>query len=319
MSALAAPPYDSVLLIGFGGPTNMREVRPFLANVLRGRPVPPERVETVVHHYELIGGRSPFNKLTFRQARALAAQLRADGKPLPVFVGLRCWRPYLHETLERMVAKGRQRAVGLIMAPHQSEASSGRYEREVTTARERVGAGAPLVDYVADWHAHPLFIEAVSDHVRAAMERVPAERRQATTLVFSAHSIPTAMAAASPYVEQITNSARLVAARLAHAHWSIAYQSRSGSPREPWLGPDITEVIPQLAADGCRALVVVPIGFVCDHVEVLYDLDIEARQIAEQAGIYFARAATVSDHPGFIRALADMVRQRIAAPAAVGA
>lgn len=151
------------------------------------------------------------------------------------------------------------------------------------------------------------------------MEQFPAERRASAVLVFSAHSIPTAMAAASPYVEQITNSARLVAERLAHAHWSIAYQSRSGSPREPWLGPDITEVIPQLAADGCRDLVVVPIGFVCDHVEVLYDLDIEARQIAEQAGINFARAATVNDCPAFIRALADMVRRRIAAPAAARA
>jgi protoporphyrin/coproporphyrin ferrochelatase len=303
--------YDSVLLIGFGGPTNMREVRPFLENVLRGRPVPPERVETVVRHYELIGGKSPFNELTFRQARALEAQLRADGQPLPTYVGLRCWTPYLHETLQRMMADGRHRAVGLIMAPHQSEASSGRYEREVATARELVGAGAPQVDYVDDWHAHPLFIEAVSEPVRTALGQIPAERRASAMLVFSAHSIPSAMAAASPYVQQITNSSRLVAERLAHAHWSIAYQSRSGSPREPWLGPDINEVIPQLARDGCRDLVVVPIGFVCDHVEVLYDLDIEARHIAEQAGIRFVRAATVSDHPAFVRALADMVRRRI--------
>jgi len=309
--------HDSVLLIGFGGPTTMSEVRPFLANVLRGRPVPPERVEAVVHHYELIGGKSPFNELTLRQAQALEAQLRADGLPLPTYVGLRCWTPYLHETLQRMMSEGRRRAVGLIMAPHQSEASSGRYEREVTIAREQVGAGAPQVNYVGDWHAHPLFIEAVSDGVRAVLEQIPAERRGAAALVFSAHSIPTAIAAASPYVEQITDSARLVAERLAHAHWSIAYQSRSGGPREPWLGPDITEVIPRLAADGCRDLVVVPIGFVCDHVEVLYDLDIEARQTAEHAGIRFLRAATVSDHPAFIRALADMVRRRLTAPAGV--
>lgn len=316
LSPAIASAYDSVLLVGFGGPTAMSEVRPFLANVLRGRPIVPARVETVVHHYELIGGKSPFNELTFRQARALAAQLRADGTSLPTYVGLRCWTPYLHETLQHMMAEGRRRAVALIMAPHQSEASSGRYEREVTNARERVGAGAPQIDYVADWHAHPLFIEAVSDHVRAAMERLPVERRASAALVFSAHSIPTAMAAASPYVEQITDSARLVAERLVHAHWSIAYQSRSGSPREPWLGPDLnSEVIPRLVANHCRDLVVVPIGFVCDHVEVLYDLDIEARRIAEDAGIRFARAATVSDHPAFICALADMVRRRIAASA----
>ena len=305
--------YDAVLLIGFGGPTNMSEVRPFLDNVLRGRPVPPERVETVVHHYELIGGKSPFNELTLRQARTLEAQLSADGFRLPVYVGLRCWTPYLHETLQRMMAEGRRRAVGLIMAPHQSEASSGRYERAVTVARERVGAAAPQVDYVDDWHAHRLFITAVSEHVGAALRHIPAERQASAMLVFSAHSIPTAMAA-SPYVEQITNSSRLVAERLAHPRWSVAYQSRSGSPREPWLGPDINEVVARLAGEGCRDLVVVPIGFVCDHVEVLYDLDIEARQIAEQAGINFVRAATVSDHPAFIRTLADMVRCRTAWP-----
>ena len=150
----------------------------------------------------------------------------------------------------------------------------------------------------------------MSEHVAAALARVPAERRAAAPVVFTAHSIPTAMAAASPYVAQITEGARLIAARVGHANWSIAYQSRSGSPREPWLEPDICEVVRALARDGGRDLVVVPIGFVCDHVEVLYDLDIEARQVAEAAGINFVRASTVNDHPAFIRMLADVVRQR---------
>ncbi len=306
--------FDAVLLIGFGGPTSMAEVRPFLDNVLRGRPVPPERIETVVHHYELIGGKSPFNELTFRQAHALEAELRRKHLPLPVYVGMRTWAPYLRDTLQRMVDAGVHRAAGIIMAPHQTDASWGRYEREVAAAREHVGQQAPAVDYVDEWHAHPLFIESLSSLADAALRQIPSERRDAAALVFTAHSVPTAMAAASPYVEQFTESARLVAERINHGCWSLAYQSRSGSPREPWLEPDINGVVRQLASEGARDVVVAPIGFVCDHVEVLYDLDIETRQVAAQSGINFVRAATVTDHPAFIRMLADVVCRRISAP-----
>lgn len=304
--------YDAVLLIAFGGPTAMHEVRPFLDHVLRGRPVPPERIELVVHHYELIGGRSPLNELTFRQARGLEAELRAQGPAVPVYVGMRNWTPYLHETLARMAADGVRRAVGVILSPQQNDAGWGRYARDVADARAQVGAAAPEIDYADEWHAHPLFIEAMSDNVAAALARVPSERRLAAMIVFTAHSIPTAMAAASPYVTQITEGAQLVATRVGHLKWSIAYQSRSGSPREPWLGPDICEVARALARDGARDLAVVPIGFVCDHVEVLYDLDIEARQVAEAVGIHFVRASTVNDHPAFIRMLANVVRRRVA-------
>ena len=309
--------YQAVLLIAFGGPTAMSEVRPFLDNVLRGRSVPAERVEVVVHHYEVIGGRSPFNDLTFRQARALEAELRAGGLALPVYVGMRNWTPYLHETLQRMAADGVRHAVGLIMAAQRTDASWGRYQRDVAAARERVGAGAPQIDYAGEWHAHPLFVEAVSGCVAAALEQVAPNRRAATPVVFTAHSVPAAMAAASGYAEQIADAARLVAQRAGLGRWSIAYQSRSGSPREAWLEPDVCEVIRQLGREGVRDVVVAPIGFVCDHVEVLYDLDIEARQVANDAGVRFVRAATVNDHPAFIRMLADVVRQRCsgAAPA----
>jgi len=306
--------YDAVLLIAFGGPTAMREVLSFLENVVRGRPIPPARLELVVHHYELIGGRSPLNELTFRQARGLEAALQAQGPALPVYVGMRNWTPYLYETLARMATDGVRRAVGVIMSPQQNDAGWGRYQRDVAGAREQVGAAAPEIDYADEWHAHPLFLEALSEHVAAALARVPAERRAATPIVFTAHSIPTAMAAASPYVAQITEAAQRIAARLGHAHWSIAYQSRSGSPREPWLEPDICEVVRALAADGVPDVVVVPIGFVCDHVEVLYDLDIEARQVAEAAGINLVRASTVNDHPAFIRMLADVVRRAASPP-----
>jgi ferrochelatase len=303
------PAHDAVLLIAFGGPTAMHEVRPFLANVLRGRPVPPERIEEVVRHYVRIGGRSPLNELTGRQARGLEAELHAGGPALPVYVGMRNWTPYLHETIARMTADGVRRAVGIIMAPQQTDAGWGRYQRDVAEARERVGATAPRIDYAPEWHAHPLFVAAVSAQVADALELRPPERRAAAALVFTAHSVPTAMAAASPYVEQVAAAAHLVANRLGHTHWSVAYQSRSGNPREPWLEPDVCDAIRQLARDGVRDVVVAPIGFVCDHVEVLYDLDIEARQVAEGNGVAFSRASTVNDHPLFIRMLADVARQ----------
>jgi ferrochelatase len=303
--------YGAVLLIAFGGPTTMSEVRPFLDVVLRGRPVPPDRLEAVVRHYELIGGRSPLNELTIRQARALEAELGARGPALPVYVGMRNWAPWLHETVARMAADGVRRAAGVIMTAQQTDASWGRYERDVAAAQAQLGAGAPQIDYVSEWHAHPLFIAAYADTVARAQARIEAERRAATALVCTAHSVPTAMAAASPYVEQVAETARLVAERVGHARWSVAYQSRSGSPREPWLEPDVGTVLRRLAGEGVRDVLVAPIGFVCDHVEILYDLDIEARQVAESAGLNFVRAATVNDHPLFVQMLADVVRQRV--------
>jgi ferrochelatase len=303
--------YQAVLLIAFGGPGSMDDVRPFLANVLRGRPAPPARVEAVVHHYELIGGRSPLNELTFRQAQRLETALRIDGPPLPVYVGMRNWTPYLHETLARMAADGVRRAVGVILSAQQNDAGWGRYVRDVAEARAQIGATAPEIDIVDEWHAHPLFIAAMSDLTAQALEQVPQQQRAGAALIFTAHSIPTAMAAESPYVAQIEEAARLVAEKVGHAGWSIAYQSRSGNPRDPWLEPDICEVIRNLPQDGVRDVVLVPIGFVCDHVEVLYDLDIEARQAADQVGVNLVRASTANDHPRFIEMLADVVRRKL--------
>ena len=296
-------PADGVLLLAFGGPTRAEEIRPFLANVLRGRSVPPERVEEVVRHYEAIGGRSPLRDLTFRQARQLEAMLAAGGPPLPVYVGMRSWEPYLADTLARMAADGRRRAVAVILSPHASEASRERYMEEVKAA----GAGAPTVRWVGSWHTHPLFVTAVADAATAALVTLPAARRAAAPLVFTAHSVPVAMAARAPYVAEIAASARAVAERLGRTRWQVAYQSRSGSPHEPWLEPDVNDALRALAADGARDVVVVPVGFVCDHVEVLYDLDVEARATARAAGLGFARASTVNDHPLFIQMLAEVV------------
>jgi ferrochelatase len=304
--------YDAVLLIAFGGPERMEDVRPFLANVLKGRPAPPERIESVVHHYELIGGRSPLNELTRRQATALEALLASAGPALPVYVGMRNWHPYLTDTLAAMRTAGVRRAIGLILAPQQNDAGWERYQRDVAEARDALGDGAPVVDFAPNWHAHPLFIDAAAARARDALAALPAERRRDLQLVFTAHSIPAAMAAVSPYEGQLRIGAALIAEQLGLREHRLAYQSRSGSPRDPWLEPDICAVVRAEAARGTRALLVVPIGFVCDHVEVLYDLDIEARQIADQVGIGFTRAATVNDHPSFIRMLAALVAAQAA-------
>ncbi len=307
-----AEPFDSVLMIAFGGPTKPEEIRPFLANVLRGVPVPPGRIEEVAHHYEALGGRSPINELTFRQAKELADLLDREGPKLPVYVGMRYWHPLAGETVGQMMRDGVRRAVGLIMAAHDSGAASwGKYVKAVADALETAGREAPRVEYAQPCYNHPDFIGAVADRIRLRLQEIPLERRRSTPLVFTAHSIPSSMAAASPYVQQLQESCRLVAEALGHPRWSLAYQSRSGDPRQPWLEPDVSSVLGELSAEGCRAVVLAPIGFVCDHVEVLFDLDVEAKAEADRLGIELRRASTVNDHPLYMRALADLVRQRV--------
>ena len=257
---------DSVLLIAFGGPAAREEIRPFLDNVTRGRRIPRERIEEVAHHYEQMpGGRSPLRELTERQAAALGAALAHGGRPLPVYAGMRHWHPYLTETLAAMARGGARRALGIILSSLRTEASWERYQEDVATARAKV-AGAPEVVFAPGWSDHPLFIEAVTDRAAAALAEVAPDRRAWTPLVFTAHSVPVPMAEASPYVAELSLAAERVADRLRHKRWSLAYQSRSGSPREPWLEPDIGEVIRSFANDGERDVVVVPVGFVCDHV-----------------------------------------------------
>jgi len=300
--------FDAVLLVAFGGPTASDEIRPFLERVAQGRGIPPERLLEVARHYErLPGGRSPLNELTFAQARALEAELAAGGAALPVFVGMRNWHPFLHDTLAAMADKGLTRAVGVVLSAFRTEASWERYHQDVADARARV-AGAPAVVFAGAWRAHPRFVDAVADRARAALAGIPAAERGRTPLVFTAHSVPVAMADASPYVAEFTTASRAVAERLGHARWSLAYQSRSGSPREPWLGPDVGEELARLADAGERHAVVAPIGFVCDHVEILYDLDVEARALAAARGLTMHRAAAVNAHPAFIAMLADLVR-----------
>jgi protoporphyrin/coproporphyrin ferrochelatase len=299
-------PYDAVLLIAFGGPTAPEDVRPFLENVTRGRGVPPERLALVEQQYARIGGRSPLKDLTMGQARALEAMLAASNRRLPVRVGMRNWHPYLHETLADLARQGARRVLGIILSSLRSEPSWERYIEDVRSARAQVPS-APEVDFAPPWTRHPGFIDAVADRARLALHAIPESERTWVPLVFTAHSLPVAVAETSPYVGDLSDAAHAVAERLGHPRYSIAYQSRSGRPDDPWLEPDVNDVLQRLGADRKKHVVVVPIGFVVDHVEVLYDLDVRARATAEAAGIALHRATAVNDHPRFIAAMTEIV------------
>jgi ferrochelatase len=304
-------PYQAILLIAFGGPTCREEIRPFLARVTQGIPIPPQRLEEVAHHYEAVGGKSPLNEITARQAQALGSLLQKRNLKLPVYVGMRNASPFFVETIKLMAEAGTKRALGFILSSHRTEASWERYQKNIADACQEFGATAPEVDYCDGWHDHPLFIRTWAELIQAAVNRIEPALRSNTPLVFTAHSLPTAMAARSPYVAQLATSTRLVAEQLHHKRWSLAYQSRSGKPSDPWLEPEIGQVIRDLAADGVKQVVVAPIGFVCDHVEVLYDLDIEATKLAADLGIHLIRASCPNDYPTFIRMIAELIEAKL--------
>jgi len=300
--------YDAILIIAFGGPEKPEDIRPFLKNVSQGRAIPPERIEEVAHHYELIGGRSPLNEIAFKQAKGLEAILAKNGYSLPVFVGMRNWHPLLSETIVEMSGVGTKKALGIIMAAHQSDASWERYQRDVQDAIAKTGVDL-YVEYTMPLFDHPLFIEDSADRVSECLDKIAINERDNTFLIFTAHSIPTPMAEASPYVEQLTTSSRLIAERLGHKKWLLAYQSRSGRPTDAWLEPDICDVIRDFAKKGVSNIIIQPIGFLCDHVEVLFDIGIEASEVAREVGINMLRAKTVNDDTKFIEALSDIVHK----------
>lgn len=306
---------DHMLLIGFGGPTKPEEITPFLEEVTRGLPIPPARINEVAHHYEVVGGRSPYHEYTLRLFKNLEASLRARGVAVPMFLGMRNWHPFLKDTIADIARRDLTHGLGVILAPHRSDASFDKYVRAVDEAKAAASTHALQYTYLPPWHDHPLFIEAQADEVRKTLSTLNATDRQAAHVLFSAHSIPVEMAQQSRYVEEIECSSRLVAAQLAHSAWSVAYQSRSGNPRQPWLEPDVSAAMHALHARGVRQVVVVPIGFLCDNVEVLFDLDVEAREAAKRIGLEFARASTVMDHPAFVEMFAQLIGASLEAPA----
>jgi ferrochelatase len=301
--------FDAVLIVSFGGPQGISDIRPFLANVLRGRRVPPERVEEVAHHYEHFGGVSPLTELTRRQAEGLRERLAAAGTPLPVYIGMRNWHPFLADTFREMSDAGVRRAIGIIAAAQHSYSSCQQYKENVTDARAALRAGGRPdieVTWVDSWFDHEAFVETNAAHVRDALARLPAPLQPRARLIFTAHSIPTPMADASQYVHQLRAGATRVAARAGIAEWDLVYQSRSGRPQDPWLGPDICEYLRREGAAGLAAAVICPIGFVCDHVEVLWDLDHEAAEVCREIDVAMTRAEAANDDPRFLDMLADV-------------
>ncbi len=310
----AGAPFDAVLVISFGGPLGRADVRPFLANVLRGRPVTPARIEEVARHYELFGGVSPLTELTQRQAAALERRLHARGLDLRVFVGMRNWHPLLADTLREMADTGVKRAVGFIAAAHRSYSSCGQYRQNVLDAQREVremGRDAPEVHYVSDWHTAAGFIDANVAHIAAARANLAADLRDSARLVFTAHSLPMRMPGVQRYQEQLRESAQLVAEQLDWDNWTLAYQSRSGRPEDPWLGPDIGDHLRDARDGGVSAVVLAPIGFLCDHIEVLFDLDREAADVCIELGLAMARADSVNAHPRFIDTMAEAVASTV--------
>ena len=263
-------PFDAVLLVSFGGPQSRDEIRPFLANVLRGRSVPPARLDAVVHHYEMFNGVSPLTAITMRQADGLRERLTRDR--LPVYVGMRNWHPFLEDTLKEMSNTGMRHALALTLSAQHSYSSCGQYKQNVTQARDAIHQTSHAdiaVTYVAGWHEHPGFIEANVRQIERALVELPSQLQPAARLVFTAHSIPDSMAAESRYVAELRESAVLIAKRLGRDDWALVFQSRSGSPQDPWLEPDICDYIRAEREHGLDAIVVSPIGFVADHIEVL--------------------------------------------------
>ena len=305
--------YDSILLISFGGPEGRDDVIPFLENVLRGRPVPRERMLEVAEHYYHFGGISPINDHCRELITALRKELDGRGVTLPIYWGNRNWKPMLTDTLREMSATGLRRAIGVVTAAYSSYSSCRQYRENVQQAQGTVEGIATQVDKLRVFYNHPLFISATRDRVAAALEQIPAVRLAQTHIAYSAHSIPLSMANQCDYVKQLTESCRLVSELLGIGaeRWKLVYQSRSGRPEDPWLDPDVNDHLRQLHSSGVTDVVVMPIGFLSDHMEVLFDLDEEARDTCKQIGLNMVRAGTVGVHPEFVRMIADLIQERM--------
>ena len=303
--------YDALLVVSFGGPEGMDDVMPFLANVLRGRNVPESRMREVAHHYELFGGVSPINGQNRRLISALEQELAREGPRLPVYWGNRNWHPLLADTLRQMRDDGIRNALAFVTSAYSSYSGCRQYREDVGRAREAVGDGAPRVEKLRAFYNHPGFVGPNVENLRAALGRIPEERRAAARVAFTAHSVPAAMAAGCDYERQLLETCRLVAGGAGAGQWRLVFQSRSGPPAQAWLEPDICDHLRALKGEGVEDVVVAPVGFISDHMEVLYDLDTEARQLAGELGVNMVRAATVGAHPEFVRMIRELIIERL--------
>lgn len=303
-------PYDALLVVSFGGPEGPDDVLPFLENVLRGRNVPRERMLEVAEHYYHFEGVSPINQQNRELIAALDQELKAHTIDLPIYWGNRNWAPLLPDTLREMSQQGVKRALAFFTSIFSSYSGCRQYRENIAAAQDVVGPGAPQVDKIRAFFNHPGFIEAMADRVNDSLAKFGIERA-AVEVLFTAHSIPQSMAATCRYETQLRESCRLVAQAVAHEQWRLVYQSRSGPPGQPWLEPDVGDALRELAAKGTRNVVVVPIGFISDHMEVMYDLDEEAKHLAGELGMRMERAGTVGTHPRFVQMIRELIQERM--------
>lgn len=301
--------FDHILLIGFGGPESPAEIMPFLRQVTVGREIPEERLKAVAHHYELIGGKSPYNDWASRLQKDLALLI---GKELPVFLGYRNTKPFLKEVLLDIHDRGFKKGVGVILAPFRSTASCRRYKENIHEALHQNGIMDLSYNYLPAWYNHPDSIKIVSDLVKEEIKKIPFDIRQQTEILFSCHSIPEMadkVCSSCIYSAEYEAACRLVAEQVGLSEWKRAYQSRSGSPSQPWLEPDILEAIKASAAAEKKAVMVIPMGFLSDNAEVLYDLDIEAKKLAGKLKLNFYRVSTPGNSATLVQLFADLIGQ----------
>jgi ferrochelatase len=302
--------YDAVLLVSFGGPDGPEDVIPFLENVLRGRNVPRERMLEVAEHYHHFGGKSPINEQNLALLAALRAELDRRGPHLPVYWGNRNWHPLLTDTLREMADAGVKRALAFVTSAYSSYSGCRQYRENIAAACAPLGDRAPQIDKIRVFFNHPGFVGPMATNVRQAIEHFPTGDRPSVPVLFTAHSIPTSMSDGCRYVAQLSEAVRLVAEQAGVSDVRLVYQSRSGPPTQPWLEPDICDAIRELHARGARQLVIAPIGFISDHMEVLYDLDTEAADLCRELGIDMVRAATVGTAPAFVGMVRDLIAER---------
>lgn len=304
--------YDAILLVSFGGPERPEDVLPFMERVTAGRNIPRERLEAVGQHYHELGGRSPINDQNRALKAALEQRLAADGPNLPVYWGNRNWHPLLADTLGRMRDDGVWRAICFVTSAYSSYSGCRQYREDLARARAGVGAGTPELDKLRVYYNHPGFLEPQVDLVADALERLPDGVRAAARVVFTTHSIPHTMSRHCDYEVQHYEACRLVMDAFPGRAWDLVFNSRSGPPSVPWLEPDVNDHLEALAGDGVPAVVVVPVGFVSDHLEVVYDLDVEAAATAERLGLAYVRAGTVGTDPRFVDMIRELVLERVA-------
>jgi protoporphyrin/coproporphyrin ferrochelatase len=304
--------YDALLIVSFGGPESKEEVIPFLENVLRGRNVPRERMLDVVEHYNHFDGKSPINEQNRDLIAALQLELDQHGPKLPIYWGNRNWHPLLTDALRQMKADGVQRALAFVTSAYSSYSGCRQYRENIASAQAALGSGAPEIDKLRVFYNHPGFIEPMIERVREALMRLAPDIRLRAHVAYTAHSIPLSMSATCNYVQQLEEACRLVSDGLGRSGDRLVFQSRSGPATQPWLEPDILNYLQEInKSNAASAVVIAPIGFISDHMEVLYDLDTEAAQSCEELKLPMVRAGTVGAHPRFVAMIRELIMERM--------